>query len=640
SWNYEVFCSNTEDTGLHGQKGTLTAEAYTGDNPLLSHGRLRGSADRDNLTYGDGTPFFWLGDTNWQAPNYVSLTRCNYPGCYCSSQFRHEVDDRLAKGFTVYQTYFDSAESDGGGQLGVNPEPSMWSIRHKLPDTKVFTEKYDKMFDYLAEKGMVIALGFGVHAMTIDAMDKEDLERISRYLTARYAAYPVIWITAQEITGEPQFGPWVRTAEITRRGDGYRHPQSAHMFPMKIDNEYAQKLNGMGWHGFYTLQNGHGAAIAQKSTYRGFWDTGGPDGRPKPFVEAEANYEDVYCGGFNGYEASRISAWKAALCGCGGFTYGVTGVWANCWSTFGDTGWMGTFSPEPWYMGLSKPGSFEAGYMAAFMKAAGFEALIPRFDDGAWSDFNEQKVLASTEDGSVAAAYFYNNDLSTGTIKGLDDSLRYRGFWFDPLTGKYIPAGRNIKPQKGAYALPQKPNTGDWAFLLSSRILSAPGPTEAMPAHPGNTEFRTTDFPGSLQKPVITSLGSAIYGAEGLRDTAPALTDGDILTEWLPFAPEATQTIVCDLRQKKALTGINIIFGDGSFDPHIRIMGSVDGKSQTVLQDTKTAGKGMFKNNKYGERYVFSRSLNGKYRYVTVLVFGSGDRNTPKSIAELELWAK
>ncbi|MBQ9358348.1 MAG: discoidin domain-containing protein, partial [Abditibacteriota bacterium] len=313
---------------------------------------------------------------------------------------------------------------------------------------------------------------------------------------------------------------------------------------------------------------------------------------------------------------------------------------ANCWSTIGDTGWMGTFSPEPWYMGLTKPGSFEAGYMASFMKAAGFEALIPRFDDSAYSDFGEQKVLASREDGSVAAAYFYNNDLTTGTIKGLDDRLRYRGFWFDPLTGKYIPAGRNIKPQKGMYTLPEKPNTGDWAFLLSSRILSAPGPTEPMTAHSGNTEFRTTDFPGSLQKPVITSLGSAIYGKEGLLNTAPALTDGDIHTEWRPFAAETTQTIVCDMREKKAVTGINIIFGDGSFDPHIRIMGSNDGVNQTVLQDTKTVGKGMFKNNKYGERFVFSRSLNGKYRYVTVLVFGSGDRNTPKSIAELELWAK
>ena len=70
----------------------------------------------------------------------MSITQCNYPGCSCSNQFRHEVDDRLAKGFTVYQTYFDSAESDGGGQRGVSPEPSMWKVRHTLVDPTVFTE--------------------------------------------------------------------------------------------------------------------------------------------------------------------------------------------------------------------------------------------------------------------------------------------------------------------------------------------------------------------------------------------------------------------------------------------------------------------------------------------------------------------
>ena len=49
-------------------------------------------------------------------------------------------------------------------------------------------------------------------------------------------------------------------------------------------------------------------------------------------------------------------------------------------------------------------GSSLALKLKRVMKAAGFEALIPRFDDSAWSDFGEQKVLASREDGSVAAA--------------------------------------------------------------------------------------------------------------------------------------------------------------------------------------------------------------------------------------------
>ena len=410
------------------------------------------------------------------------------------------------------------------------------------------------------------------------------------------------------------------------------------MFTIQADDPYAQALNGMDWHEFYTLQNGHGTYISPKSAYKGYWDVKGPGGRPKPFVESEANYEDIYCGGFNGYDASRISAWKAVLCGSCGFTYGVTGIWANCWSTIGDTGWMGSFSTEPWYMGLGKPGSFEVGYMASFMKDAGFDRLVPRFDDRAYSDFDEEKVLASSEDGSTAVAYFYNNDLSTGGLRGLDPGLRYRAFWFDPLTGKYIPAGSNLRAKDGVYSVPDKPNAGDWVFLLTSRSVRAK-PTEAMPDEPGEPAAAPASFPGRLQKPVLTSLGSAIYGKEGLLNTDRALTDGDIQTEWIPFAPESTQTIICDMREKKAVTGINIIFGKGSFDPHIRIMGSEDGRSQTVLADTRTGGKSIFHRDEYEGRYVYSRSLRGKYRYVTVLVFRSADKDTPKTIAELELYA-
>ena len=73
----------------------------------------------------------------------------------------------------------------------------MWAEKYTLPNVEAFNEKYDVMFDELAKRGMVIALGFGVHASTVNSMRQAELDRLSRYLTARYAAYPVVWITAQ-----------------------------------------------------------------------------------------------------------------------------------------------------------------------------------------------------------------------------------------------------------------------------------------------------------------------------------------------------------------------------------------------------------------------------------------------------------
>lgn len=781
-WDYVVRCSDADNRDLDGASGSLLAVENDGATELDRHGFVRVSDSGRYFVYDDGTPFFWLGDTNWQAPNYVSITQCNYPGCSCSNQFRHEVDDRLAKGFTVYQTYFDSAESDGGGQRGVSPEPSMWKVRHTLVDPTVFTEKFDKMFDYLADRGMVIALGFGVHSSTVGSMTPEALDRISRYLTARYASYPVIWITAQEITGDEQYEAWVRSAEITAAGDGYGHPQSAHQFPMTADNRFVLSLNRSGWHDFFALQNGHGPSIPKKSTYEGYWNTVKPGGGPKPFVETEANYEDIYCGGFNGYEASRISAWKAVLCGSCGFTYGVTGIWANCYSTAGNTGWIGTYSPEPWYMGLDKPGACEVGYLAAFMKEVGFEALLPRFDDPEYADFlTEQKVLVSTEDGGCAVAYFYNDDRSTGVLRKLRTDAEYRAFWFDPLTGKYIPIGDAIHAADGHWAIPEKPNSGDWVLLLTDRADFVPAKTEAMPEYapeadeavnllrgaaasagtfsaagseaeraidgrsdtwwcasdgsfpqwisfdlgevrdfntlslrlyPGTASavwtveisadgegwetirdherqtvdagsgciggslgetcsarcIRVTfhevvgnwaavveaeaslsetadrelpDYGGSLQTPEVRCVGSAVYSASGrLDNTDGNLTDGSLETEWTPFAPEATQTILCDLGAKKPLCGMNVVTGAGSSLFHIRIEGSEDGEDWTLLKDTKTGGRAIYHAARFGDRAVLSEALTGEYRYVKLLVFGTVDKNSPKSIAALELYAE
>ena len=781
-WNYVVRCSDADNKTLNGAEGSLLAVANDGTTALDRHGFVRVSENGRYFVHDDGTPFFWLGDTNWQAPNYVSVTQCNYPGCFCSNQFRHEVDDRVKKGFTVYQTYFDSAESDGGGQRGVSPEPSMWKVRHTEIDPAVFTEKYDKMFDCLADQGMVIALGFGVHSNTVASMTPEALDRLSRYLTARYASYPVIWITAQEITGDEQYDAWVRSARITEAGDGYGHPQSAHQYPMTADNRFAKALNGCGWHDFFALQNGHGPVIPKKSTYRGYWNTAGADGSPKPFVETEANYEDLYCGGFNGYEASRISAWKAVLCGSCGFTYGVTGIWANCFSTAGNTGWLGTYSPEPWYMGLDKPGSFEVGYLASFMKAAGFETLIPRYDDPEFTDFrDESKVAASSDDGGTAAAYFYNNDRSTGELRGLKRDAAYRAFWFDPVSGRYIAIGEGIRAENGSWTIPEKPNGGDWALILTDREEFAPERTETMPEsvqyekepvnlllgaaakagsfsaagseagmatdgrtdtwwcasdgsfpqwisfdlgeekdfnrfslrlYPGTAsavwtveistdgeewqkvrdrerqtvdagdgsvggflsetvsarfikvtfhevvgnwaavveaaaslaeavEREIPDYGGSLQKPGITCVGSAVYTASGkLSNCAENLTDGSLLTEWTPFAAEATQTILCDLGTVKPLFGMNVVSGKQSAPFDIRIEGSPDGEDWTLLADTKTGGRNVCRAARFEDRAVLSEKLSGECRFVKLLVFGVPDKNGRKAIAALEIYAE
>ena len=49
---------------LHQRQGTVDVTPYRGENLLYRRGFLK-EPDRRYLIYGDGTPFFWMGDTAW-----------------------------------------------------------------------------------------------------------------------------------------------------------------------------------------------------------------------------------------------------------------------------------------------------------------------------------------------------------------------------------------------------------------------------------------------------------------------------------------------------------------------------------------------------------------------------------------------
>ena len=624
-WSYRIVCSDEENDGLHEQTGKLRAVKNTGKTELDKHGFVKISDNGRYFVYDDGTPFYWLGDTNWQAPNYVSLTQCNYPGCSCGNQFMHEVNDRVAKGFTVYQTYFDSSESDGGGQRSVTTEPSMWLKKYGMIDPDTFKNKFDVMFDYLAAKGMVIALGFGVHSITVNAMSDRELQDISRYLTARYASYPVIWITAQEITGDEQFDKWEKSAKIVEKGDGYGHPQSAHQYPIEASDTYAVRLGGSEWHDFYALQNGHGPRIADKSTYKGYWDNKPLKGRVKPFVETEANYEDIYCGGFNGYDASRISAWKANLCGSYGFTYGVTGVWANCYSTTGNTGWMGTFSTEPWYMGIDKPGSYEMQYMARFFRMIDFSSLVPRFGSKTYSNLrDEDKVLASSDDAKTYVAYFYNTDRSTGELGGLDKTAAYSAYWYDPLTGHFIEAGSGITSGNGRYTIPEKPTKGDWVFLLTSKGINGEYTTEPLPA----------DGEENAYENALSGADSSCSSRSSVGSDAASAIDGNDGTWWCASDGRFPQWISFDMKAEKNFDTVSVKMHQSATGATYTVEGGNDGKTWTkLLSGEKEPLRGNTFTHKTDSvcsyRYLRIRfdEVQGSWAAVTeVSVYLSGDK--------------
>jgi len=69
-WSFRTTCSQADDRGLHAQEGEFSALPPAGDNHLYQHGGiLKVSRNKRYLTYSDGAPFFWLGDTWWFCPS-------------------------------------------------------------------------------------------------------------------------------------------------------------------------------------------------------------------------------------------------------------------------------------------------------------------------------------------------------------------------------------------------------------------------------------------------------------------------------------------------------------------------------------------------------------------------------------------
>ena len=275
-------------------------------------------------------------------------------------------------------------------------------------------------------------------------------------------------------------------------------------------------------------------------------------------------------------------------------------------------------------------------YLVHFFRYADFGTLIPRFNDPAYSDFtDESRLAASSDDAGTYIAYFCNHDRSSGTLKGLNPDETYSVKWYNPITGRFAGIAEGIVPADGQYVIPPKPTAADWALLVTSRTDLGDYETE--------TVFTGEDAPewsgsGTLQKPVITCSGSHIYDASGEgRNTVDALTDGDRSTEWIPFAPIASQTILMDLQEEKAVCGIRITLGRDAVLPPYRIEGSSDMKNWTILADTALREAKITETGGFRE---VCEGLAGTYRGIRLIWFGADSNDAVKTIAEIELYAE
>jgi hypothetical protein len=429
------------------------------------------SDDRHHLAYRDGTPFFWLADTHWLWEQ-ERLAEANKPGW--SSQFKGMVDQRVAQGFTVYQVelFRRWKKAPIGGSVTSADEV----------DLQNFQKNIDPKWQYLADKGVVVAATLGILSPKVTREQGAREARMARYVAARYGAYPATWLMYQECTANRTDAHGAGTnrevfmnvvrgvGRAYQETDAYHHPRTAHS-----DASLLTSYRGEDWLDFTLFQGGHGKAIDRTPYYNFYFDTK----TTLPMVEGEADYENLFDGSRE-HQARLISAadmrekaYQAMQCGCCGFTYAANGVWQATWNDREQTGNQTTYGTTPWHEGIGLPGGNQMTHLKDFYSRLDWYELSPRRKSDeviAWtnqlSKFSEPAVLMDAA-AKCVVVYFYRGAPFAGTLSRLQQPA-YTAQWFDPRTGRYAAAGECV-PQDGNWQFPRKPDNQDWLLLLSTK---------------------------------------------------------------------------------------------------------------------------------------------------------------------------
>jgi hypothetical protein len=93
-WTMTTSATDIKNGGLHHVTKTVRCDRYSGNLDIYKHRFLKVSSSGRYMTYADGTPFLYLGDTHWIL-SHERFETSNAPGV--ASQFKYTVDKRVER---------------------------------------------------------------------------------------------------------------------------------------------------------------------------------------------------------------------------------------------------------------------------------------------------------------------------------------------------------------------------------------------------------------------------------------------------------------------------------------------------------------------------------------------------------------
>lgn len=441
-WQWAIHSSDPRLDGKSGRFRVVASNRHGGIQPMPRFPH--------HFEYQDGTPFWWMGDTNWAL--FFSNAKENLD----RDAVEHYIDVRARQGFNVIHAKLISTEA-GWGNGGGKPFDDLAAQRINPG----YWQEVDRRVIYLNRHGITAGL-------VLDWGDKDEKptswnyfpsqkarERYARYVVARYSAYNIYFIVSGEWNSRGS-GPKIRKMfnDIGRtiaKADPYNRMIAIHPYGHNSVISFADEP----WMSFGDY--GQIYSHLHPHILKAYHHTS------KPVIDAEYAY---YLRDRDGdgvvdkpnsasLKSIRYATWDIVMAG----GYFITG--------FGTTYFGGYRDPGPFNVDASKnnPWERDVQYIKKLFTSLQWWKLKPA--DYLIQDHAEQTGIqwALAETGRQYVFYIRGTAHSITLSLG---KLSYRKKWrlrqFNPRTGEFS----LLKPYSGNGPITYSPPSGDdWILVVT-----------------------------------------------------------------------------------------------------------------------------------------------------------------------------
>jgi hypothetical protein len=442
-----------------------------------SHGDLKVSHNKRFLVYNDGTPFFYMGDTNWELFHRARR-----------EDAEKLIEKRKQQGFNVM---FAPVTGNLDAILYKNPFgiPNPYGDLPFIdkdvtrPHTTPGADPADEeQYDYWDHVDYIVNLAesAGIYIGLIPAwanhykeglINDENCRVYANFLGKRYGAHPnIIWVLGGDFNPAGKEELFREMATGLKESGGDRQLITFHPGGKLSSSQW---FHNAEWLDFNMIQSGH----YQLDLRNDLMITKDYGRLPyKPVIDSENRYEDHSVnwdpknGWFNEYD-NRQAAYWALFAGAFGHNYGNRGVWQ-----------MYEPGREPygplryyWYDAMDLPGAWNMKQVRNLMMSRPMLSRVP-----------DQSIVSENFDGSdhIQAtrgdgyAFIYTPTGRTFSVNmGKITGEKVEARWFDPRTGEVKSIGKFVNYGIREFNPPGDPWRGnDWVLVLDDTRKKFPAP--------------------------------------------------------------------------------------------------------------------------------------------------------------------